>query len=40
MLREVSMGTIPVLFFAVLMGAGVVACIAAAVIVFSMRKLD
>jgi hypothetical protein len=34
------MGTIPVLFFAVLMGVGVVACVAAAAIIFSMRKLD
>lgn len=34
------MGTIPVLFFAILIGAGVVACLAAAAIVISMRKLD
>lgn len=34
------MSTIPMLFFAFLLGAGVAACIAAAALIFSTRKLD
>lgn len=39
-LREAPMTTIPMLFFAILLGAGVVACLAAAALIFSTRKLD
>jgi hypothetical protein len=34
------MSTSPVLFFAILLGVGVAACIAAIAVIFSMRKLD